>query len=437
LLGSYSLNISWKGDDDLEFFTLRCRNEEQVKQWETAVNRLIERVARRRASERSNSRLAYFSNPTGYPSSHPPRNGNHDRGSSAHPTPLTAPHPYSNGSRAYRQLSPYDEHPVGNGISGHTSGPSGYHLHDGFDPDDDFEDYPTTDISPTSGRTTPLDGRRGVAMPDLDQYPGYERPRARTEDANGPALSQWRSNVPGLPSGPGPRTPVTRMGPTMSYASEPGYGTGSRAMTTGGRPQLRSQYSSSRLRPAYESGEPRSGATSPSAQLANSQVSRSRSASQPNAYVPKSMAPPLPSNGWDRMQGSTNPTKRSSGSSQSTGEDSAYSPNSSSPLTPFGSSDSSLSGAVGRSSISSYDAPVKVKVHFGSDIFVIQVSRASEYTELVERVGKKIRLCGPRRDDGPLRVKYEDEEGDLVSMRSTEDVEMAFGDKMQVVLHVA
>jgi len=54
----------------------------------------------------------------------------------------------------------------------------------------------------------------------------------------------------------------------------------------------------------------------------------------------------------------------------------------------------------------------------------------------VERVGKKIRLCGPRRDDGPLRVKYEDEEGDLISMRSTEDVEMAFGDKAQVVLHV-
>jgi cell division control protein 24 len=80
---------------------------------------------------------------------------------------------------------------------------------------------------------------------------------------------------------------------------------------------------------------------------------------------------------------------------------------------------------------------VKVKVHFGSDIFVIQVSRTTEYSELVERVGKKIRLCGPRRDGGPLRVKYEDEEGDLISMRSSEDVDMAFGDKAQVVLHVA
>jgi len=80
---------------------------------------------------------------------------------------------------------------------------------------------------------------------------------------------------------------------------------------------------------------------------------------------------------------------------------------------------------------------VKVKVHFGSDIFVVQVPRALEYQELVEKVGKKIRLCGPRRDDGPLRVKYEDEEGDLISMRSTEDVDMAFAGKPQVVLHVA
>ena len=63
-----------------------------------------------------------------------------------------------------------------------------------------------------------------------------------------------------------------------------------------------------------------------------------------------------------------------------------------------------------------------MKVHFGSDIFVIQVLRITEYDELVERVGKKIRLCGPRRDDGPLRVKYEDEEGDFVSIRSTEEV---------------
>jgi cell division control protein 24 len=423
--GSYSLNIWWKGDDDTEFFTLRCRNEEQVKQWESAVKRLIEKVAMRRASERSSSRLAHLSNPSGY---NPSRTGSHDRVFSSHPVPVSS-HPYANG-RPYRQSTPYEDHVVPNGTNGHAGGPSGYPPHGGFDLDDDLDDHSSI-VSPTSGRSTPLDGRRGVMTPGFDQYYSYERPRALTEDANGPALSQWRSNVPGLPSGPSPRLPHAHMGPTTSYTSEPGFG------HRAGRPQLRTQYSSSRLRPPHDGGE---SATSPLSALPP--LTRSRSASQPSAYVPLSAAPtpvpPLPSNGWDRTQGSTSTTKRSSGSSQSTGDESTtYSPNSLSPITPFGSSDSSLSGTIGRSSTTSYEVPVKVKVYFGTDIFVIQVGRAVDYVELVERVGKKIRLCGPRRDNGPLRVKYEDEEGDLISMRSTEDVEMAFGDKMQVVLHVA
>jgi len=159
---------------------------------------------------------------------------------------------------------------------------------------------------------------------------------------------------------------------------------------------------------------------------------------------------------------SSNGRKRGSGSSQSTAESSDYSPNSSSPVTPFGSSESSLGGVPlgARAKMSQYDAyakqqqqaqqyayghhgalpippslqpgtmpggpQVKVKVHFHEDIFVIQVPKSTEYEALVEKVGRKIRLCGPRRDDGPLRVKYKDEDGDLISLGSTEDVQMAF-----------
>src|SRR4029077_4154070 len=103
---------------------------------------------------------------------------------------------------------------------------------DGFDANDDMEDYLAASISPTSG-ATPLDGRRGAATPVLDQYTGYERPQAHTEDSNGSALSQWRNNVPSLPSGP--RMPVSRM-ITMSYASELGYITGSHSRTPLWRP---------------------------------------------------------------------------------------------------------------------------------------------------------------------------------------------------------
>lgn len=83
--------------------------------------------------------------------------------------------------------------------------------------------------------------------------------------------------------------------------------------------------------------------------------------------------------------------------------------------------------------------PVKVKVHYNEDIFVIHVPRTTEFVDLVDKVEKKIRLCGPRRDDGPLRVKYRDEDGDMISLGSTEDVQMAFESFRpggQVILYV-
>lgn len=70
--------------------------------------------------------------------------------------------------------------------------------------------------------------------------------------------------------------------------------------------------------------------------------------------------------------------------------------------------------------------PVNVKVHFHEDIFIIQVPHTMEFDDLVKMVGRKIQLCGPRRDGGPLRVKYRDKDGDMVSLRSTEDIQMAF-----------
>jgi len=253
--------------------------------------------------------------------------------------------------------------------------------------------------------------------------------------------------IGGLPPTPLNHRPITpRMMSNQSAASfvsdasfGPGIGSGARPTS---RPPLRSQFSSTKLSSVYSGADVRS--TTPQIPP-NIQppTNRSRSASQPTAYVPKSVPPPVPTaTAWvNRQNGTTGENKRGSGSSQSTGDSSDYSPNSSSPITPFGSSESSL-GAMGtlRPSRSQtfdnaarangnhlqFSPPVKVKVHFHEDIFVIQVPRATPYNELVEKVGKKIHLCGRRRDDGPLRVKYKDEDGDLVSLGSTEDVQMAF-----------
>jgi cell division control protein 24 len=413
-----------------------------MKQWEGQINRLIKEVVTRRAAERGVSKTApqNSTNPAA-----PRQPSSYSLNASFTDSVYTNGHAHNHR----RPSHPNDERvsvtPVSAGL---YNGPQGYPPHDGFDQDDDddFEDYPPASSSyhpssgrvtpnsnyASSGRGTPMGSRRSNAQsmpPEHDSIPGYDRPRARTEDTNGSVMAQWRSN--GLPPPP-PSAPSISIRPTTPYSgssnaqSDPSFAPG--GWTS--RPALRNQYSATKLQVAYDNGSRThaNGNSSPSS-------SRSRSVSQPNSYVPKSAAPPLPASvPWASHNSSI---KRGSGSSQSTGGSSDYSPNSSSPVTPFGSSESSL-GVVRPPRSNHFERvprsanphlqlpPVKVKVHFHEDIFVIQVPRSTEYAELVEKVGKKIRLCGPRRDDGPLRVKYKDEDGDMVSLGSTEDVQMAF-----------
>ncbi|KAJ2580601.1 Guanine nucleotide exchange factor for Cdc42p, partial [Coemansia sp. RSA 1836] len=84
--------------------------------------------------------------------------------------------------------------------------------------------------------------------------------------------------------------------------------------------------------------------------------------------------------------------------------------------------------------------PIKVKVHFQDDIFVIVVKHDVHLKDLVERVERKIKICaGPRvgicsgheqdlASAPPLgiRMKYQDEDGDLISIGFDEDVQLAF-----------
>lgn len=417
-----------------------------MRQWESQINRLIKESAQRRVSERnvppSLSRLASTTNST---NPRQPSAWSHEKtnstSSSSNTQSLYVDTLPSNPSNGRRRLSPYPNDEQENRPT-YGLGPQGYPPHEGFDvePDEDeFEDYPPTNNYAASGRGTPM-GRRVNAMsmpPERDAVPGYDRPRAQTEDTNGPVMAQWRNNnmpPPLPPSGPQLSSrPITpRLPSNMSGASEASFGNGVRP-----KPSLRSQFSSTKLRTAYDVTDSRSKTPSPAVNgnVGLPTLSRSRSASQPNAYVPKSIPPPMPTTSqvpWTQQRTTSRTTtslehKRGSGSSESTGS-SDYSPNSSSPITPFGSSESSLarSQESGNGASGHFASAVKVKVHYHEDIFVIQVPRVTEFDDLVEKVGKKIRLCGPRREDGPLRVKYRDEDGDMVSLGSTEDVQMAF-----------
>lgn len=70
---------------------------------------------------------------------------------------------------------------------------------------------------------------------------------------------------------------------------------------------------------------------------------------------------------------------------------------------------------------------VRVKVHYKTDLFQIIVPRDTMFSDLVSKVAYKVRLCGENgQKDVPLRVKYKDEDGDMISLGSDDDVQMAF-----------
>ncbi|KAJ7096835.1 Pleckstrin homology domain-containing protein [Mycena epipterygia] len=80
---------------------------------------------------------------------------------------------------------------------------------------------------------------------------------------------------------------------------------------------------------------------------------------------------------------------------------------------------------------------VRVKIHFKKEILVLKHPPMTEYEALLRTIRQNVR---PQCEDSdePLEIKYKDRDGDMVSMRNNEDVQMAFDDQPggQVTLFV-
>jgi cell division control protein 24 len=64
-------------------------------------------------------------------------------------------------------------------------------------------------------------------------------------------------------------------------------------------------------------------------------------------------------------------------------------------------------------------------------MFVIVVPSDVTYAILVQKVRHKLSVCSNFARDSPLRMKYQDEDGDLVTISSDEDVAMAIESRTQ------
>ncbi|KAL7266463.1 Guanine nucleotide exchange factor for Cdc42p [Rhizina undulata] len=72
---------------------------------------------------------------------------------------------------------------------------------------------------------------------------------------------------------------------------------------------------------------------------------------------------------------------------------------------------------------------VKVQVYYGSsDKFAIVVPYGIAYAQLMDRIERKIKVVGADNNTptAPIRIRYQDEDGDYISMSSDDDVQMAF-----------
>lgn len=179
-------------------------------------------------------------------------------------------------------------------------------------------------------------------------------------------------------------------------------------------------------------------------------ASRSRSASTPNIHQiqtnlqrGKEIPPPLPVGVGRRERESDSPVTPHSpispvSSRPTTGISTFTTAFSSIPETPSSASSASTSAtrrAVPSTpgSTNSIDkaSALKVKITYGNDMFVVVVPSDVTYAALVQKVRHKLSVCSNVARDGPLRMKYQDEDGDLVTISSDEDVAMAVEARVQ------
>ncbi|GAA5915579.1 uncharacterized protein JCM6883_004237 [Sporobolomyces salmoneus] len=491
--GQYLLEVRWRGDTNEEAFTIKCRTEELLKQWQKAINKAVEDApARRRAHHMSGRRS---------------ERGINSPASQFPPTPMSEFGPsLSSGASNYSNHGPdsgfASPHPQYYHNPAQPSYPPNHH---GFDDEgEDLYEHSESGRSTPSTRRPP--GTRSLPAEYRDGGSMTGRPRAQTEDANSNLINQWRSQTPG--TGGAPNLP--------RGASHSSTGDGVSLRSSASSRQLRSQQSAewipqggsftsspgvahSRLPadPSIEETTPRleqrggppihRQASHPVQHPTNAAppMLRNRSASSPNVYqLPNgrfpdnSSSPQLPQE-WQTAQQqpyppapSHKPTHKNSGassggtvasqssasvhqkrfSSSSTGTNRTSGSSLRSGVLPYSSStspsttypgsvppsatlpnlprahSSSLSNATHSSALPTAVA-VRVKVFFGEDTFVVVVLDTVLYAELVDKVLKKIRMCGGDRarvEAGSLKLKYQDEDGDRIKITSQEDVAMAF-----------
>ncbi|KAH9818874.1 hypothetical protein DFH28DRAFT_93554 [Melampsora americana] len=472
------LQVTWRGDISEEYFSIKCRTEEQLKKWQAAITKAVDEAVDRRRRHvhhlSSSSRTKVNS-----PLSQFPNTPQSEMGPPPPPHSAGYYHHQHNGGR----INEYGYHTSSLHGPSSISGSSRT-----FDDEDDY--YQTDHEASISGRNTPSGTGGGMRRPNGhrsmpaersgDQSFAQGRARAQTDDVISSNLTAWRNQMPAsMP--PLPRSSQTTMTTMSSGIGEGMEGTPSLRSSTSSRhlrtkqshewgtstashyyqteedplPHLPSHHQQASQHAQYQTRMPRqhgSIAAAPPPPINPQDLSppafRSRSASSPNIQQN-----PLPNSQWGLPPGQTHGgpplPKVPSVHSNSRGHQGSGSV--------AGNSSAGVVGNVGeerrgehvkriseisttstdRSSVGSGQtggdprtSSIRFKLKSGEDFYVIVSLPTISYEELIEKITLKLQSTSPNGSLGgvgnkKLKIRYEDEDGDWILLCNDEDIRMA------------
>ncbi|KAK0544784.1 Guanine nucleotide exchange factor for Cdc42p [Tilletia horrida] len=483
--GQYSLQIWWRNEHDIETLGLKCKNEEQLNKWKTAVNRLIdEAAAKRKLSYSSTSSIAAAGGGANGMSPMMANNmagaGANGRrltnGSSSFPmTPLsdTSPFPFRSGGSLREDMDP--GYAAAAALSRVPSGPS---ASSAMTPTQQIQAQAQAaavaagyGVSRFSQPAEQRDRKMSMSQ-DAAAAAAANRPRARTEDQDGATMAQWRShspaaglpgNVPGGGRPPMPWNPASMngMGPDGGMPMHPG-GSGS----TVSAHTIRKASSSRQLRPAVaplqlNNGGMGSGMSTHSGHMVGGphraaavqqRINTNEGMEFMDVATPSptaesfgpGMYPGGPSSvaqrravigGMDEGQNGSSTSLSRSGSesmaayrNRSASNPQSYVPISHLNAPPLPRHSPPTSSTVGPNGNPPVSQAVKLIISHGDEKFTIVVLQSIGFGDLQDKVTKKLRLCSARKTfpETGVRIRYVDEDGDVVAMNTDDDVQMAF-----------
>lgn len=468
--GQYLLEVRWRGDIGEESFTIKCRNEDLLKQWQSTIQRAVEESPSRRRPQRRSDRTPLS------PHSQFPNTPMSELNASSFFSP---PAMNESGTSSYMYASVQPPYPPQSG---------------GFD--DEGEDLQDTGFD--SGRSTPnLAGKRGPSTRSLpassrshsNLEESLHRNRAMTDSTSGP----WRDQSPYPSNGRASESQFSLRSSSSSrqlranashestngssYASQQAYSrlpinhvndeeltprppivarqNSQAVMPTQNAPSLKSRAQSSpnmQEQAARQEGaetwsqfpaqlsqhhqpEPRSSSKITNGVAALSISTGNNGANDSGSTLASASSSTSHKKRFSSSSSMGNTTDRSSGTSNQSGP---YSATGGLPPLP-GQMNRVQHQQQQQSKFSTASSPagrglsqaVCLRVHYNDDAFTVAVLSSVTFVDLVEKVLKKIKMCAGSDDRARtasvanLRLRYQDEDGDKILITSEEDVAMA------------